>query len=105
MELVILNPILKGMIACQKKNIFDYIVIGAGTAGGVIAKELTDDKKTSVLVLEAGTNMPNNSPSIATANALANDNKLSFNALSKLEQNIGRQLEMWSGRVIGGSST
>lgn len=87
-----------------QNNIFDYIIIGAGTAGGIIAKELTDDQKTSVLVLEAGTNMPNPSPSIATANALANDNKLSFNALSKLEQSIGRQLEMWSGRVIGGSS-
>ncbi|WP_421155840.1 hypothetical protein [Peribacillus simplex] len=43
----------------DKFNIFDYIVIGAGTAGGVIAKELTDDKSTSVLVLEAGTNMTN----------------------------------------------
>ncbi|WP_309599981.1 hypothetical protein [Brevibacillus centrosporus] len=29
----------------SKKRIFDYIVIGAGTAGGVIAKKLTDDKK------------------------------------------------------------
>jgi choline dehydrogenase len=88
----------------QNKNYFDYIVIGAGTAGGVIAKELTDDKSTSVLVLEAGTNMPNNSPSIETANTLANDNRLSFNALSQTEENIGRQLKLWSGRVIGGSS-
>ncbi|MEY8350639.1 GMC family oxidoreductase [Bacillus cereus] len=88
----------------SKKHIFDYIVIGAGTAGGVIAKELSDDKKISVLVLEAGTNMPNNSPSSAIANVLANDNKLSFNALSNSEQNIGRQLKLWSGRVIGGSS-
>jgi choline dehydrogenase len=87
-----------------QNNIFDYIIIGAGTAGGIIAKELTDDQKTSVLVLEAGTNMPNPSPSSATANALANDNKLSFNALSNFEQNIGRQLKLWSGRVIGGSS-
>ncbi|WP_308160465.1 MULTISPECIES: GMC family oxidoreductase [unclassified Bacillus (in: firmicutes)] len=87
-----------------KKTIFDYIVIGAGTAGGVIAKKLTDDKRTSVLVLEAGTNIPNPSPSIEEANALANDNKLSFNALSQIEENIGRQLKLWSGRVIGGSS-
>ncbi|WP_441293655.1 GMC family oxidoreductase, partial [Bacillus cereus] len=86
------------------KYIFDYIVIGAGTAGGVIAKELTDDKKTSVLVLEAGTNMTNSSPSIVTALNLANDNKLSFNALSNTEQNIGRQLKLSGGRVIGGGS-
>lgn len=36
----------------DKYNIFDYIVIGAGTAGGVVAKKLTDDRKTSVLVFE-----------------------------------------------------
>ncbi|MGM0878996.1 MAG: GMC family oxidoreductase [Bacillota bacterium] len=83
---------------------FDYIVIGAGTAGGVIAKELTDDKRTSVLVLEAGTNMVNNSPSLETAANVANDNKLSVNTLSKTEENIGRQLKLSNGRVIGGSS-
>ncbi|WP_410985659.1 GMC family oxidoreductase [Bacillus cereus] len=98
------NSYIERNDSVSKKYIFDYIVIGAGTAGGVIAKELTDDNETSVLVLEAGTNMPNNSPSSATANVLANDNKLSFNALSKFEENIGRQLKMWSGRVIGGSS-
>lgn len=40
-----------------KNHIFDYIIIGAGTAGGVIAKKLTDDKSTSVLALEPGTNL------------------------------------------------
>lgn len=88
----------------SKKYIFDYIVIGAGTAGGVIAKKLTDDKCTSVLVLEAGTNMPNSSPSILAAVNVANENKLSFNALSKIEENIGRQLRLLGGRVIGGGS-
>ncbi len=58
------------------ENEFDYIVIGAGTAGGVIAKKLTDDTCTSVLVLEAGTNMENSSPSIAVAEVRANDNEV-----------------------------
>lgn len=88
----------------SKKYIFDYIVIGAGTAGGVIAKKLTDDKCTSMLVLETGTNMPNSSPSIVTAANLANDNRLSFNTLSKTEATIGRQLRLSGGRVIGGGS-
>ncbi len=88
------------------RNIFDYIVIGAGTAGGVIAKELTDDKSTSVLVLEPGTNMTKelSSPNGGTAQTLSSDNKFSFNILSKLEQTIGRQLLLSGGRVIGGSS-
>jgi choline dehydrogenase len=44
------------------KLTFDYIVIGTGPAGSVIAKTLTDDKKTSVLVLEAGENKDRDRP-------------------------------------------
>ncbi|ULT54493.1 GMC family oxidoreductase [Neobacillus drentensis] len=40
----------------SSSNTFDYIVVGTGPAGAVLAKTLTDDKKTSVLVLEAGEN-------------------------------------------------
>lgn len=40
----------------------DYIVIGTGPAGAVIAKTLTDDKKTSILVLEAGENKDRDKP-------------------------------------------
>lgn len=84
----------------------DYIVIGAGTAGGVIAKELTDDMKTSVLVLEEGTNKMQDfsSPSGGVALTLSSDNKYSFNILSKLEPTIGRQVLLSGGRLIGGSS-
>ena len=89
------------------KHVYDYIVIGAGTAGGIIAKELTDDKCTSVLVLEAGTNMMQelSGPSNVGASALNTDNKTSFNMLTKLQAAIGnRQLRISSGRAIGGSS-
>lgn len=43
-------------------NTFDYIVVGTGPAGAVISKTLTDDKKTSVLVLEAGENNDRDKP-------------------------------------------
>ncbi|MGO4889512.1 GMC family oxidoreductase [Anaerobacillus sp. MEB173] len=85
---------------------FDYIIIGAGTAGGVIAKELSDDNQTSVLVLEAGTNMVDelSSPDAFEALTLSTDNRYSFNTLSRLEPKIGRQLRLTGGRTIGGSS-
>lgn len=46
----------------QRKLTFDYIVIGTGPAGAVIAKTLTDNKKTSVLLIEAGENKDKDKP-------------------------------------------
>jgi choline dehydrogenase len=91
----------------EDKHIYDYIVIGAGTAGGVIAKELTDDKCTSCLVLEAGTNMMQDLSGASNPGSavFASDNKYSFNVLTKNQPAIGgQQLRVSSGRTIGGSS-
>jgi choline dehydrogenase len=100
---------MKGVNILSKKKdqkVFDYIIIGAGTAGGVIAKELSDDRHNSVLVLEAGTNMTKelSNPDLLVSLFNSTDNRISFNVATKLQSNIGRQLILGSGRVIGGSS-
>lgn len=46
-----------------KSNRADYIVIGVGTAGALVAKRLTDDKQTSVIAIHNGKNL-NNDPLI-----------------------------------------
>ncbi|HSW86126.1 MAG TPA: GMC oxidoreductase, partial [Rhabdochlamydiaceae bacterium] len=40
-----------------KGNRADYVIVGVGTAGSLLAKKLTDDKKTSVIALHSGKNL------------------------------------------------
>ena len=52
MILMALNPALPLSAAPHA----DYVIVGVGTAGAVLAKELSDDKKTSVIALHTGSN-------------------------------------------------
>lgn len=38
----------------SKEQIFDYVIVGGGTAGAVIANRLTEDRDVSVAVIEGG---------------------------------------------------
>ena len=86
---------------------FDYIIVGAGSAGCVLANRLTEDPDARVLVLEAGPgdhslfiHMPS-----AFAYPLANDTYNWFYDSEPEPFMDGRRIHCPRGRVLGGSSS
>lgn len=85
---------------------FDYIIVGAGTAGCVLANRLTADGSKRVLVLEAGgaggaleTRVP------AGLARLFRHPKLDWNLFSAVQQALGaREVYLARGKLLGGSS-
>ena len=86
---------------------FDYIIVGAGSAGCVLANRLTEDEKATVLLLEYGGT--DYGPFIQMPSALAypmSMERYNWGYETIPEQNLGgRTLEAPRGKVLGGSSS
>ncbi|MCX2698578.1 choline dehydrogenase [Ochrobactrum chromiisoli] len=86
---------------------YDYIIVGAGTAGCILAARLTEDPSINVLLVEAGgtdkglmISMPAALPFVYQSK------KLSWNYQSGPEPELGnRMIDEKRGKVIGGSSS
>jgi choline dehydrogenase len=85
----------------------DFVIVGAGSAGAVLAARLTEDAQVRVLLVEAGP--PDRSWRIAMPSAvgsLLSSNRFNWNYLSDSEPFLdGRRLAHPRGRVLGGSSS
>ncbi len=85
----------------------DYIIVGAGSAGCVLANRLSEDPNNQVLLLEAG---PENSalslrmPAAVLSNLTSTKHNWAFKGEPEPELN-GRQFQHDRGKTLGGSSS
>ena len=86
---------------------FDYIIVGAGSAGCVLANHLSSDASNKVLLLEAG---PDNGalslkmPAAVLSNLKSTKHNWAFQGEAEPELN-GRRIQHDRGKTIGGSSS
>ena len=89
------------------KKTYDYIIVGAGSAGCVLANKLSADGRHSVLLLEAGPmdrDLMIHIP--AGVYKVYRDPRLNWNYLTEDEPELfERTVEMPRGKVVGGSSS
>ena len=85
---------------------FDYIIIGGGTAGPIIATRLSENPGNSILLIEAG--KENTKEAIGYVNGAGQmwtpDTNWGFNSTAQAGLN-GRQIMQPRGKVMGGSAS
>jgi choline dehydrogenase len=84
---------------------FDYVIVGAGSSGCVLANRLTEDPGTTVLLLEAGG--PDTRPEIAIPAAFSKlfQTEADWNYHTAPQPHLGGRRLYWPrGKTLGGSS-
>jgi choline dehydrogenase len=86
--------------------VLDYVVVGAGSAGCVLAARLTEDPSVDVLLLEAGGKDSKREIGIPAAFSKLFRSDVDWNYDTEPEENLAGRSVYWPrGKVLGGSSS
>jgi choline dehydrogenase len=89
----------------SKSEVYDYIIVGAGSAGCVLAARLTEDRRTRVLLLEAGGSGSAKEIRIPAAFSKLFKTAVDWNYATEPEPQLHNRRLYWPrGKVLGGSS-
>lgn len=84
----------------------DYLVVGTGSAGAVVASRLSGDPATAVVALEAGPVDKNRFIAIPAAYSKLFRSEIDWDYLTEPQQELdGREIYWPRGKVLGGSSS
>jgi choline dehydrogenase len=88
-----------------KESAFDYVIVGGGSAGCVLARRLSEDPGTRVLLLEAGPPAGALEIRVPAAMSRLYQSQYDWNYLTVPQENASGRTVYWPrGRVLGGSS-
>jgi choline dehydrogenase len=86
--------------------VYDYVIVGAGSAGCVLASRLTEDRDTRVLLLEAGPPDDADEIRIPAAINLLFQTQYDWDFHTEPQERAGGRSVYWPrGRTLGGSSS
>lgn len=96
-----------GSLSQEAESVFDYVIVGGGSAGCVLASRLSEDSDVSVCLLEAGP--PDRHPLIHMPMGILwmmRSKVLNWNFYTQGEPEMGGRRMFWPrGRTLGGSSS
>lgn len=89
-----------------KSQVYDYVIVGAGSAGCVLANRLSESQEAKVLLIEAGATDSKREISVPAAWVSLFKSSVDWNYETPPEQQLGNRAIYWPrGKTLGGSSS
>src|SRR5262249_24661221 len=93
-------------IARGERGMYDYVIVGAGSAGCLLAARLSEDPDVKVLLLEAGPPDTNENIHVPLGYLQLGSTEVDWDYRSAPESECdGRRITLPRGRTLGGSSS